>query len=316
MIDNAILTKKQLTEAEIQIIKDKNDLTEVLINGKKSYNNYSTSNFTAFKLNITPDQSIKIICSLHKYRNFLDTGKQINFNDFPIYEVPGTALNLLHNIGMDECKTFVYGYEIGVNLTLPENCIEYLDIMESIGDIGINRPFYVNPKYKDERCKTTIFHKDKRKFFKAYDKCFEMADKKRNDIPPGNILRLETTYRRVENMALSGFYSEQNLKKIQKQFFEDWGKVRFTRGIEVPKGTTRSRKDLCLQLLQKGNQTVLEDARKDLKAGLITEKQLRTIREFIQKDWPALKSKVKLIQTEKEIIFYNELARKADLLSY
>lgn len=316
MIDNAILTKKQLTASEIKTIKDKNDLTEVLTNGKKSYNNYSTSNFTAFKLNITPDQSIKIICSLHKYRNFLETGKQINFNDFPIYEVPGTALSLLNNIGMDENKTFVYGYEIGVNLTLPDNCIEYLNLMESIGDIGINRPFYVNPKYKDERCKTTVFHKDKRKFFKAYDKCFEMADKNRNDIPPGNILRLETTFRRVENMPLVDFYSERNLKKIQHQFFEDWKKVRFKRGIEVPKGTTRTRKDLCLQLVEKGNKTVLETAREELKNGLITEKQFRTIREFIQKDWNALKSKVKLTQTEKEIAFYNELDRKADLLSY
>lgn len=316
MIDNTILTKKQLSENELRKIKQNNDLTEVLTNGKRSYNNFSVSNFTAFKLSITPDQSVKVICSLHKYKNFLESGKQVNYNDFTMYEVPGISDQLIKNIGLNENKLFIYGYEIGVNLRLPENCIEYLNIMESIGEIGDSRIFYVNPKYKDERCKTTVFHKDKRKFFKVYDKGFEMADKKRTDIPPGNILRLETTYRRVENMSFADFNSETHLRKIQKQFFEDWAKVKFSRTIEAPKGTTGNRKELCLQLLQKGNRIVLENGRNDLKAGLISEKQYRTIREFIQNDWNAFKSKVKLIQTENEMSFLNELFRKANILTF
>ena len=314
MIDNTIITKKQLSEKEVVSIVLANNLTQVYTNGKKSYNNYSTNNFQGFKINITPDNSIKVICSLHKYNNYLLNGTLINYNDFSIEAVYNTTTNLLQNIGLNDNNIHLNGYEIGINLKLARNCIEYLNYIESIGKLQHYRPFYINPKYKEERCKTTIFHKDKRKFYKVYDKCYEMADKGRKDIPNLNILRLETTYRRIEKTTLKEFLKKENLVKIQEQFFNDWESICFSRNIEAPKGTTNVKKNLCIEILSKGTSTVLKESNIKFNNGLITAKQLKYISVFINKEWQYFKHEIKQIKTVQEEQFRNEFERKKQLL--
>ena len=119
---------------------------------------------------------------------------------------------------------------------------------------------YVNPKYKDERVKTTVFHTHTRKYFKVYDKVFESLDKKRKVIPEGNILRIETVYRRLSNCSMKDFLSSENLNKMIETFFKDWRTIQFKRDIITPKGTGRAKQQICIEIIDEGIEVVMVNA--------------------------------------------------------
>jgi hypothetical protein len=173
--------------------------------------------------------------------------------------------------------------------------------------MGEEKKLYVNPRYKDERIKTTVFHKNTKKHFKVYDKNFEAKDKKRTDIPDFQILRIETVIRRVENHTINTFFNPKHLDKLVEQFFRDWRTLQFIRDIKTPKGTGTRKQELCKKLIASGKEQILKEAKNQFKREALKELEYRNIREFIQNEWDTLKTKIQFIPSPEETEYRNLL---------
>lgn len=311
MIDLITFVKAGLSDTDISLIVDKNNLQTNSKDGAVYYDNISTKNFSQQKgvfIKIDTDQRLKVECSLHKYFNEIAGGERNNYNLFSTIDAKRTFNHLLYDKGISPDNLKVYNYEIGVNLNISKDCRTYLDKMKSIGISEAAKPLYVNARYKDERMKTTVFHKHTRKYFKVYDKVYESKDKKRKIIPDGNILRIETVYRRLDNCLAVDFFSDDNLSKILEVFFRDWRSVQFERDIITPKGTGRAKQHLCVDILRKGKETVLRQAKERHKTGSLKDWEYRNIREFVMNEWDDIKQSIISIESDEEREF-RELMR-------
>jgi len=302
MIDLITLTQKGLTDQEIKQIVKNNNLQTNSKAGKIYYDNMNTKNrLDKFYIRIESNHHMKLMVSFHKYYNLLKTGRYDNSNLFNMNEVSKTAESIGTETGLKMDELNVYGYEIGMNLYLSKDCRKYLDKIQTIGILEAKREFFVNPKYKNERLKTTYFYREMRKVFKVYDKNFEMTEKKRITNPEYPfILRIETVFNRVEKMTMLKFLSPDNMQRMTDQFLRDWRTIGFDCELSVPKGTNIVRVDLCKEILRNGTDKVLSDAKEKHKQGFLTEKQFRRIREFIQNEWDTFKTVIKKRQSIEE----------------
>lgn len=317
MIDLITLTMNGLSENEVNHIVETNRLYTNTRNGRVFYDNMEAKNIRdRFYLRIETNKRLKLECSLHKYNTFLETGKYINFDLFTMSQAVETASQLTDNTGITPEKLNVYSFEIGMNLVMSKDCREYLDRMRAIGILDNKREFAPNQKYKDKRVIITPFHREIKKVYKAYDKAFEMNDKKRIEHPKNvNILRIETVYRRVEKMPFTKFFTIDYLGNLIKTFERDWRSLEFDIELSTPKGTTGAKIELCKSLIKRGKEAVLQESKHRNKSGLITDKQYRTIREFITHEWDSFKRKVKVIQGTEEQEFREKVRNTLVLLN-
>ena len=314
MIDIITMIKTNTPENEVSQIVERAKLQECTRNGKLYYEtSLQQRNKEHIFIRIEANGKLKIECSLHKLHEQKTTGHYTNYGIFTLEQAKTIVAETLQSKGISPDGIEIYGYEIGVNLLVSDDCRAYLDRMETIGVLTERKPFLVNPRYKDYRVKTTFFHRHIRKHFKAYDKGFEARDKRRNDVPDQNILRIETVYRRVENMPYDEFFSPANLKKMRDRFFRDWRTLQFYKEVHAPKGTGQMKKSICKSILEVGAEKVLIQARERHKTGAVSDRELRTIREFIVNEWNTIKKEVQLIQTPQEIE-YRELLNNARIL--
>jgi hypothetical protein len=316
MIDFITLVKG-LSDDEISSLVKVNHLQTNSKDGVVYYDNKITKNFAQDKgvyILIDTKQKLKMECSLHKYHNEISGRERNNYNMFSMSEATQSINHLLPEKAIATDNLKVYNYEIGLNMDVTKDCRYFLDKMRSIGTIGDEKPLYVNARYKDERVKTTVFHKHTRKFYKVYDKVFESMDKKRKIIPEGNILRLETVYRRLDNCYVSDFFNPDNLRKMLETFFRDWGTIHFDRDIITPKGTGRAKQHLCLQIIEKGKEAVLKNSKERYNKNVLTDWEYRNIREFISKEWDEIKKKITFIQSDEEKEFRELLRVNHNLL--
>lgn len=306
MIDLITLVKPCLSETEIATLVEKNDLQTNSSDGVVYYDNLNTKNLKQQQgvyFKIETNQKLRIEGSLHKLHNEILEGNRSNINLFSMPNARQTVNRLLEDREIPTADLRVYSYEIGLNLNVTLNCRAYLDKMKSIGASGSEKQLYVNPRYKDERVKTTVFHNHTRKYFKVYDKVFEMMDKKRKQLPDGNILRIETAYRRLDNCFVTDFFNPDNLKKLLESFFRDWRTVQFYQDIVTPKGTGRAKQQLCIELIAKGKESILKQAKERYKNASLTDWEYRNTCEFITKEWDAIKKQIRFIQSDEEIEF-------------
>lgn len=316
MIDLITLTKQRLTDTEIQSIVEFNKLQTNTKAGKVYYNNVNTKNISdGFFLQIEINKRLKLSASLHKYKNWTTNKGFVNYDLFTMQEAEQSAYKLLSNTGLDLNELNVYSYEIGMNLYLPQDCRIYLDSIESIGVSDSKKDFWVNPKFKNERLKTTYLYREVRKIFKAYDKNFEMIEKRRTeDTGHINILRIETVFNRVERMPLVRFLSTENLLNMTNRFIKDWRTIHFKIYTVVPPGTSTLKRELCNSILTSSPETVLNNAKVDLSSNRITPKQYRRIREFIQHEWNSFKKLITVEQSPEEKEFRKALKETFTLL--
>lgn len=300
MIDNISIIKKTLSDDELKSIIDKAELQKVVIGTKCTYNNFHLKNLGAIKVQITAEKSLKIICSLHKVFNLFEVGKQVNYDIFSMENARSTLIKLITNYGINDNGLLITSFEIGLNIQVKNDCKNYLNKFLKIGKIGKEKLFYVNPKYKDERCITTVIHRDLRKSFKVYDKGFEMLDKKRKEVLKSNVLRLETTFKRCENLSLNKFIELEHLKKLQDQFYDDWHSVKYKRELIVPKGTNKDKAKLCYDLIYKGLKETQEVLNTRLENEFLTVRQYKYLLKFIDQDWNEFKLKIHLKSSKEE----------------
>lgn len=317
MIDLITLIKPNLSEAEILDIVERNDLQTNSKDGAVFYDNLSTKNLAQQKgvfIRIETNHKLKVEGSLQKFFNETQGAGRSNFNMFSMSEAKASLNNLLAEKGIGINDLRVYNYEIGLNLNVSKNCRSFLDRMKSIGPVGGEKLLYVNPRYKDERVKTTVFHNHTRKYFKVYDKVFELKDRKKKLIPDGDILRIETAYRRLDNCLVVDFFNPDNLKKLLESFFKDWRTIQFRQDVITPKGTGRARQQLCLEIMEKGKDAVVQQAKERHQCGALKDWEYRNIREFITHEWDTIKNEITFIQSDEEKEFRHLLKVNHTLL--
>lgn len=303
MFDLITIVTPPLDNEKIDHIVWRNGLQTNSRDGLVYYDNIDTKNLVQQKgvyVKIETNRRLKAEGSLQKFYNEITKNERSNYNMFTMDEAKKAIETLLHEKGIDEADARIYNYEIGLNLNISKDCRTFLDKIKSIGPMGNERLIYVNPKYKDERAKTTVFHSHTRKHFKVYDKVFEAIDKKRKVIPEGNILRIETVYRRLAKGSIKEFFAPDNLYKQIENFFRDWRTIQFEQDIITPKGTGRAKQQLCLEIMEHGKDTVVKRAKARHTNGSLTDWEYRNIREFATKEWDKLKKGITFIQSEEE----------------
>lgn len=308
MIDKITFTKRGLTENEIKKIVKTNKLQTNSKAGKVYFDNMNTKNLLdGFYLSIGTNNRLKLIVSLHKYKNMMDGKGFVNYDLFTMQEASEAARQLAKRIGLEPKDLNVYEYEIGLNMYLSKDCKHYLEKIESIGILENIKKLYVNPKYKNERLKTSYFYREMRKIYKVYDKNFEMSDKRRKEnTGHPNILRIETVFRRMDKMPLEKFISPENIQNMTDQFYRDWRTINFEPLKVAQKGKTSKTNKLCTEILKKGKDKTLTDAKEQLEQNAITAKQYRRIREFIS-NWETFKNQLQVIPSEEETEFRSVL---------
>lgn len=318
MIDLITLIKPSLSAEEVSTVVGWNGLQTNSSNGVEFYDNLATKNLAQQKgvfIRIETNQKLKVECSLHKYFNETNSGDRSNYNLFTMRDAEKAFKHLISEKAIPADDLRVYNYEIGINLNLSKNCRTFLDKMKSVGSIGNEKPLYVNPRYKDERVKTTVFHNHTRKYFKAYDKVFELRDRKKKKIPDGDILRIEIAYRRLDKCLAADFFQPDNLNKMVEAFFRDWRTIQFEQDIITPKGTGRARQALCIDIINKGTDAVLKQAKERHINGSLKDWEYRNIREFITNEWDVIKKQIRFIQSSEEKEFRELLSTNYTLLT-
>ncbi len=283
MIDKIRFSKKNLSECEIQKIVNTSRLQSYSADGLKHYHNQRTKNFNGGMLiKIDTDKSLKIEGSLHKYCTYLKNKELNNYDSFTMRQAKETLLKLIERTGFEPDNVTVNFYEIGLNIITDIEPKEILKNVYSIGDMDKEKIFYIDPKYKNQSQVITEYHKDYRIVNKIYDKIHEMKDNKKHPPNGVKIVRIETIHKRVEKTYLIDFFANENLKRLQKIFFNNWDKLNFSIEIIAPPKTSISKIELASQLYKKKPCEILNEITKKYKNNTISIKIYYTLKRFIE----------------------------------
>ncbi|WP_233900954.1 hypothetical protein [Tenacibaculum piscium] len=236
--------------------------------------------------------------SLHKYYSYNLTGYATNYGRFTMEQARITFFRLLIDKGVDYNNLKINAFEIGMNLIFSIDVINFLDSFIAIGTDRNKKEIMTDPNYREKRCKTTERSSNIRVIHKMYDKVFEMLEKRHKAIPSEkNILRIETTKRKMNNVLAIDFFTKKNLKEVQDDFFKIWDLLIFEPTIVAPKGTHQSKINLVTEIYKTTAKITLNKYQQLFKDGKITAKMYRKTREFIN-NWHVHKKVYKLGQSE------------------
>ncbi|QZL00101.1 hypothetical protein K5L04_10390 [Flavobacterium psychrophilum] len=283
MIDKIRFSKKNLSELEINKIVVTSRLQSYDADGLKHYHNQRTKNFNGgMFIKIDIDKSLKIEGSLHKYGTFLKSKELNNFDSFTMHQAKETLLKLIENTGFEIDNVKVNFYEIGLNIVTNINPNDLLKSVYSIGNFDKEKIFYIDPKFKNQSQKITEYHKDFRLVHKIYDKIHEMRDNKKEPPKDKIIMRIETIHKRVEKTYLIDFFATANLKRVQRNFFDNWDKLNFLVEIVAPPKTSVSKIELAKILYKKKEVEVLKEIFEQYKNNTMSIKIYYTLKRFIE----------------------------------
>lgn len=281
--------------------------------GRIIYKSNDYSKFTGIVISIT-NNKLTLKTSLHKYWNKRNFGRLRNDNVFTLSEAKSAFEMLLFENGLLPERTRIVYFEIGINLNVsypPLSFIEPVIYLPRKNEQTIDKDMFIDANYRKNRQKTTEKHKDIRKYFKIYDKGWEMKSKVRSQKPedrsssgfqvPGTekyILRVETVYKR-HNEKASTFFTDENIKRLVNRFMIDWKDLFFYREIRAYKGARKSEVDCALQIVNSSYEEYVNHIRAELEQGRLTPKQYRTMREFAR-DFEENSDKYKVIISKQE----------------
>ncbi|MDR0371590.1 MAG: hypothetical protein LBH80_07040 [Prevotellaceae bacterium] len=246
---------------------------------------------------------LKLSTSLHKYWEKRNFGELRNDTLFTVSAAKAIFSDFLFNNGLVAARVKITYFEIGLNLPVNYDPLSFIELVQYGFFLGRKKKYrektmFVDVNYRINRQKTTEKHRDMRKYYKIYDKSWEMAEKKRprpvvgapvasgtSDVVSGDaegfVLRVETVYKR-QNESADSFFSDENVERLTKQFFLDWKGLSFYREVKAQKGTRKSEVERARKLINIGAEEYLKAIKCDLDQKKITAKQYRTIREFIR----------------------------------
>jgi hypothetical protein len=239
--------------------------------------------------------------SVHKFWNNRTRGVLRNDNVFTISEAKSAFRMLLSENGFLPEKTRINQFEIGLNLKVKYDPITYIELARSIN--SKEKIMFVDANFRINRQKTSEKHQDMRKYYKIYDKGWEMQEKRRKnrierEEKDRYALRIETVYRRHDE-RLDTFLTDANISRIVARFYADWSGIFFSRTIDAHKGVKKSEIERALMVINEGADEYMKRVRKEHEDGLMTDKQYRTIREFVR-DFEITKKRFKTVVSKQE----------------
>lgn len=301
MFDKMILNAQIDFVRDAERIAERHHLVRCTEGSETYYQSSALSNIEGIWWKIK-GSSAQIKCSIHKLYWRSRYGTLDNSQMFTISDAKQIISELLDDWDIDPSRVRITYYEVGLNIPVDNDPIEYISLAESIGGIR-NRELFNDANFEKNRQKTTEKSRNIKKVFKIYDKGYESRDKRR--VCEGNILRIETIYRR-QNIYLTDFFSEQSLYNVLHTFYKDWANIEFKRRLSADKGIKSSQIDKAEALLRLGREKYLLSAQNDWKLGHLTDKQYRTIREFIAA-WDSIKGHFRMLPSSYEVEYKSKL---------
>lgn len=273
MVDAFILEVRLDCELWGRVVR-KHALTEFTEAGALFYKSGRESRTKGIAITLK-DGKLRIKGSLQKFYYWQKEGRADNSGVFTMSQMCEAWVMLDEYIGVPIMQGGILrSYEIGLNIRVSKDAREYIQEIESIDNA--NAPEMLeDATQKKHTQKTTRRDKDRKKYYKAYDKKVEIKQKQGREI--GYTLRIETAYKK-QRKALLKLISDR--KRIADKFREDWRNLRFVRGYEVAKGVNGLQAEKARLLMELGETEYIRTINKRLERGEITPKQHRAYREF------------------------------------
>lgn len=284
MLDK-ITIKSRLTYDECHYLAEKHFLKK-WINSEHTTVEFRSSEYSNISGIIIKIQNniLTLKTSLHKYWNKINFDKLRNDDLFSIYEAKLAFEYLLDENRLKKENVKIIQFEFGLNLNVNFDPITFIELSRSI-NTGKFKEFFIDATYRINRQRTTPKHKDIRKYFKIYDKGWEMRDKQRRSSLtrdyPDKIVRIESCYKRY-NILATQFFSNASLKKFTNRFYNDWINLNFHKEIIFKKGCRTAEIERVRIIVNEGKDYLAQQNNKDRKENNITLGQHRTVSEFIR----------------------------------
>jgi len=266
------------------------------------YRSSNYSNISGIEIYIK-NNKITLKTSLHKFWQNKCYGKLRNDNLFTISESKLAFEMLLHENRLKPENVYITQFEIGLNLNVSYEPLSYIELVTYILTSNqMDKEMFIDANYRKDRQRTTEKYKDIRKYFKIYDKGWQLQDKDKVRVNKRTnsekILRIESCHKRYSTIS-SKFFSDSNLNRLKTRFYDDWKNINFTKKVTGKKGCRDSEVKRANILINNGSVFLLDSIKKDIKPGLLTKNHLRTVREFIR-DFDKLKSKFNIVVSDQE----------------
>lgn len=284
-------------------IVERNRLVECTEGKETYYKSPEESKFDGIIMKIRKGR-IQINCSPHSLYSKWGDGKRLdNSGFFTMPQAVGTIHGLFERIGvrMDEAVRVTY-FEIGLNIPVKYDPIEYISMVSSIGEEG-GKELFNDANFKKDRQKTTEKSSTIKKVFKIYDKGFEYRNKGKH--VEGNILRVETMFRR-QSIPLSTFISPDFTKRVTGRFYKDWSGISFPKRIEADIGIHSTQIEKARYIMEFGKDEYLSHVRELCACGEYSRKQGEMARAFA-KEWDNIKHKFRYMSDSKEVEYMSKL---------
>lgn len=298
MFDKMVFSKKIDFKKDAEVIAIRNHLQKCSEGLEIFYQSSCYGNFDGVYIKIR-GSTMTVKCSLHKIFYKTEYGSLDNSKMFTMSDALGMIDMLFEIIGVDQKNVKVTYFEIGLNIPVVYDPLQYIEQITSVG-----KEMFNDANFQKNRQKTTEKSKNIRKVMKIYDKGFEARSK--GKMISGNILRLETIYKR-QSVPLSQLMSEEFLGKISSKFINDWSTAEFPRSVVATKGIKASELEKARAILLMGKDGYFQKCRKEFFTDALTKKQWETIRIFIKK-WDEIKSRFQIQAGKEEQEYQNKLS--------
>lgn len=304
MIDRFKITGS-FENIDLQAVVNNNQLQKCSTGAIIHYNNLHVKNFTGLFIQIK--DKISIEGSIHKFIERETNKEFVNYTELRLNDAIEGFKLLEKQTGIPVFDFKVNEIEFGLNLITDKKPVEYMALIKSIN----GNDLMFNPAFKERSTCATCFSKNKRKYFKLYDKCIEMQEKKYQR-PAGEILRIETTHRKniefdKQSLKLWQVLHEFHIERLITDFFKTWENVSFHRQLKSVKGFRNNQLEEIKELHEHGADKVKQWIAERERSGVLSEKQARTRREFIRDKWKAIEKELIWIQSKEEIEFKEQI---------
>ena len=229
-------------------------------------------------------------------------GRLDNSKMFTMAQAKNFIFTFLQQIGIAPDKAKVKYFEIGLNIPVTANPLEYIKAIRTIGTK--EKETFIDANYQKNRQRTTEKTRNLKKVFKIYDKLFEVFDRAKiayNDNGKGGILRVETIYKR-QSKPLTALFTNKALQTIAAQFYRDWQSADFDKELATDKGTKDSQRQNAARIYELGIEGFYNEIKTDYKNLKISAKTYRTKREFAD-NWETNRAKYRFLPTALETEF-------------
>lgn len=221
---------------------------------------------------------IVVKCSIHKLWSRWDGNGLDNSRLCRYTEAIQALRKLLDDLGIDTSTVRVTYYEIGVNLNMKKEPLDYIRAVSSVGAV---KEMFNDANFEKNRQKTTEKSRNYKKVQKIYDKTFEATEKGRT--AEDGVLRVETIYKR-QGAWIEEFFDFSWYNKMLNRFYQDWSCLCFERDLVAAKGVRASQTEKAKEILKLGRDGYLETIKRRYSMKSITAKNYRVCREFCR-DW-------------------------------